>query len=160
MHVQLDVHSYSTGKRLAEWVPYVLSARCDGEQNMEATLVDGLLYFRVTRHVNASSELLIWYSDQLAQLLGVPTLDSVCRSGTARRAQGFPSDIGRISKITKAVMQNTLRQNNDGFRPGPEEHSPTPQFCSSLPPVSWSLMVFAKLTQISDFFAFIKVIVD
>ena len=78
---QLDVHCYSSGERLAEWVPYVLSARCDAEQNMEATLDDGLLYFCVTRDVDGGSELLIWYSDQLAQLVGVPELDNDCRIG-------------------------------------------------------------------------------
>jgi len=78
----LDVHRYSSGAHLAEWVPYVLSARCDAEQNMEATLgVDGLLYFGVTRAVDAGSELLIWYSEQLAHLLAVPQLDDDSRLG-------------------------------------------------------------------------------
>ena len=81
MFVQLDVHSYSSGEQLAEWVPYVLSARCAAEQNMEATFDDGLLYFCVTQDVNDGSELLIWYSDQLAQLLGVPELDDECQTG-------------------------------------------------------------------------------
>jgi len=79
--MQLDVHGYSTGEYLAEWVPYVLSARCAAEQNMEVTLDDGLLYFCVTRDVDGGSELLIWYSDQLAQLLGVPAIDDDCHSG-------------------------------------------------------------------------------
>jgi len=86
--MQLDVHRYTTGERLAEWVPYVLSARCAGEQNMEATLDGGLLYFCVTRDVSDGSELLIWYSDQLAQLLGVPALDSDCLSGTLSSIHG------------------------------------------------------------------------
>ena len=81
MFVQLDVRCYSSGEHLAEWVPYVLSARCAAEQNMEATFDDGLLYFCVTRDVDDGSELLIWYSDQLAQLLGVPQLDNDCRIG-------------------------------------------------------------------------------
>jgi len=76
------VHRYSSGEHLAEWVPYVLSARCAGEQNMEATFDDdGLLYFCVTRDVNGGSELLIWYSDRLAQLLGVQELDNDSRAG-------------------------------------------------------------------------------
>jgi len=79
--VQLDVHSYSSGDRLAEWVPYVLSARCPAEQNMEATFDDGLLYFCITRDVDVGFELLIWYSDHLAQLLDVPELDNDCRAG-------------------------------------------------------------------------------
>jgi len=49
---------------------------------MEATVDGGRLYFCVTRDVDNGSELLIWYSDQLAQLLGVPELDNDCRQGT------------------------------------------------------------------------------
>ena len=80
--VQLDVHRYSSGVELAEWVPYVLSARCAAEQNMAATLDhDGLLYFCVTRHVDAGAHLLVWYSEQLAHLLAVPELDNDCRLG-------------------------------------------------------------------------------
>jgi len=78
---QLDVHGYSSTERLAEWVPYVLSARCVAEQNMEATIDDGRLYFCVTRDVGDGAELLIWYSDKLAQLIGVPELDDDCRIG-------------------------------------------------------------------------------
>jgi len=48
---------------------------------MEATFDDGLLYFCVTRDVDDGSELLIWYSEELAQLLGVPELDNDCRTG-------------------------------------------------------------------------------
>ena len=48
---------------------------------MEATFDDGLLYFCVTRDVDGGSELLIWYSDELARLLGVPELDNDCRIG-------------------------------------------------------------------------------
>jgi len=59
---------------LAEWVPYVQAARDADEQNMEAIIDDGQLYFRVTRTVPANTELLIWYSDKLAARIGVPEL--------------------------------------------------------------------------------------
>ena len=59
---------------MAEWVPYVQAAREADEQNMEAIIDDGQLYFRVTRTVPANTELLIWYSDKLAARIGVPEL--------------------------------------------------------------------------------------
>lgn len=59
---------------MAEWVPYVQAARDADEQNMEAIIDDGQLYFRVTRTVPANTELLIWYSDKLAARIGVPEL--------------------------------------------------------------------------------------
>jgi len=76
--------AFCAGDRLAEWVPYVQAARDSDEQNMEAVIDDGQLYFRVTRHVPANSELLIWYSDKLAARIGVPQLpdDSSSRGQT------------------------------------------------------------------------------
>jgi len=79
---QLDVLSFCAGARLAEWVPYVQAARDVDEQNMEAVIDDGQLYFRVCRTVPANSELLIWYSDKLAARIGVPELrDDACFRG-------------------------------------------------------------------------------
>jgi len=65
---------FSAGARLAEWVPYVQAARDADEQNMEAIIDDGQLYFRVSRTVPPNTELLIWYSDKLAARIGVPEL--------------------------------------------------------------------------------------
>jgi len=72
---------------LAEWVPYVQAARDADEQNMEAMIDDGQLYFRVTRTVPANTELLIWYSDKLAARIGVPELrdDAFIRGETFLR---------------------------------------------------------------------------
>ena len=72
---------------MAEWVPYVQAARDADEQNMEAMIDDGQLYFRVTRTVPANTELLIWYSDKLAARIGVPELrdDAFIRGETFLR---------------------------------------------------------------------------
>lgn len=74
MCCQLDVLAFAGGPRLAEWVPYVQAARDAEEQNMEAIIDDGQLYFRMTRSVPANTELLIWYSDKLAARIGLPEL--------------------------------------------------------------------------------------
>jgi len=66
--------AFCAGARLAEWVPYVQAARDADEQNMEAIIDDGQLYFRVTRPVAANTELLIWYSDKLAARIGIREL--------------------------------------------------------------------------------------
>jgi len=82
---------------LAEWVPYVQAARDADEQNMEAMVDDGQLYFRVTRTIGANTELLIWYSDKLAARIGLPELrDDAYITGTdtaGRPASSSSADI-------------------------------------------------------------------
>ena len=43
----MNIDAYSGGARLAEWVPYVQAAREEREQNLEAYIKDGQLYYRV-----------------------------------------------------------------------------------------------------------------
>jgi len=77
---------------------------------MEATFDDGLLYFCVTRDVDYGSELLIWYSDQLAQLLGVPQLDNDCRIGNCMHV-GLHVFVHPIK-----IYSNTKKNNNSTVR--------------------------------------------
>ncbi len=80
--LQLDLSEYAEGARLAEWVPYVQAAREEKEQNMEAYVSGGLLYYRCVRDVRAGSELAVWYSEDFAQILGVQELQSIHFTGT------------------------------------------------------------------------------
>ncbi len=80
--MQLDLSEYAEGARLAEWVPYVQAAREEKEQNMEAYVSGGLLYYRCVRDVRAGSELAVWYSEDFAQILGVQELQSIHFTGT------------------------------------------------------------------------------
>jgi len=92
------VLAFSGGVRLAEWVPYVQAARDVDEQNMEAMIDDGQLYFRVTRSIAAHTELLIWYSDKLAARIGLPELrDYAYITGTD--AAGRPASSSSVDIV-------------------------------------------------------------
>jgi hypothetical protein len=70
-------------QQLAEWIPYIQAARDCQEQNLEVTSLDHpSLYFRVTRHVSANEELFVWYSDDLAKQLNLPSVKEEFRKRT------------------------------------------------------------------------------
>lgn len=52
------------------WLRLVEAARCKEEQNTEAYLKGGQLYFRTTRDIRQEEELLVWYDQELSHLLG------------------------------------------------------------------------------------------
>ncbi|KAL8609751.1 hypothetical protein ACOMHN_042790 [Nucella lapillus] len=60
--------------RLVDWLPYIQPARDSEEQNMEAYVKEGQVYFRALRIIRAHEELLVWYSKDFAQLLHIPEL--------------------------------------------------------------------------------------
>ncbi|XP_076458616.1 uncharacterized protein LOC143292313 [Babylonia areolata] len=62
------------GLRSVDWLPYIQPARDSEEQNMEAYLKEGQVYFRSLRIIRAGEELLVWYSKDFAQLLNIPEL--------------------------------------------------------------------------------------
>ena len=70
----MDIQEYRQGSRLSEWTPYVQAARDQKEQNLEAELKDGQLYYMTTRPVNVGDELLVWYSPEYSRLLAIPEL--------------------------------------------------------------------------------------
>ena len=105
---QMNIGEYCHDIRLlAEWVPYVQSARDPREQNMDVILrrvKDGgggdvtddddsgaaalaLMYFRVTRDVTKNAELRIWYSEEFAALIHVPECKEEYRRGAQWVAQ-------------------------------------------------------------------------
>lgn len=52
------------------WLCLVQAARHREEQNTEAFLKGGQLYFRTTRDIRQEEELLVWYDQELSHLLG------------------------------------------------------------------------------------------
>ena len=81
----MNPETYSDGAKLAEWIPYVQAARDEMEQNIEAVLKDGQLFYRMLRHVEEGGELLVWYSSDLAQIIGVPELNASYIKGKKQR---------------------------------------------------------------------------
>lgn len=94
---QVNLNDYAEGARLAEWVPYVQAAREEREQNIEAFVKEGQLYYRTLRNLQPNSELCVWYSDDFAQILGVPELQSI----------HFTGKWGSFSKETISFLLNT-----------------------------------------------------
>ena len=72
--VQLDVNAYSAGSALGEWLPYVCAARDDSERNVQFSLDDGHMFYRVIRAIDSGRELFVWYSCEFARSLGLPPI--------------------------------------------------------------------------------------
>ncbi|XP_059677311.1 PR domain zinc finger protein 8 [Gavia stellata] len=52
------------------WMRLVQAAANSKEQNLEAYLENSQLYYRSTRKINKNEELLVWYDEELSNLLG------------------------------------------------------------------------------------------
>uniref|UniRef100_A0ACB8F7T7 Uncharacterized protein n=1 Tax=Sphaerodactylus townsendi TaxID=933632 RepID=A0ACB8F7T7_9SAUR len=52
------------------WMRLVQAAANKKQQNLEATLNNGRLYYRPTRTIFRNEELLVWYDEELSGLLG------------------------------------------------------------------------------------------
>ncbi|KAH9504044.1 hypothetical protein Btru_067604 [Bulinus truncatus] len=74
--LRVDTEERRGGVRKLDWLPYVSPARDEEEQNMEAYPKEGGVYYRTLRIVKAGEELLVWYSKDFTQILGVPELQS------------------------------------------------------------------------------------
>ncbi|XP_025111416.1 PR domain zinc finger protein 8-like isoform X2 [Pomacea canaliculata] len=72
--LKMDPGERREGLRAVDWLPYIQPARDSEEQNMEAYVKEGQVYFRTLRIVRAGEELLVWYSKDFAQLLNIPEL--------------------------------------------------------------------------------------
>ena len=78
---QMDPPGRREGLRAVDWLPYIQPARDSEEQNMEAYVKEGQVYFRALRIIKAGEEMLVWYSKDFAQLLNIPELPRVNVNG-------------------------------------------------------------------------------
>ncbi|XP_052268499.1 histone-lysine N-methyltransferase PRDM9-like [Dreissena polymorpha] len=53
------------------WMAYAQPARTVDEQNTEAYMKDGHIFYRTLRIIRANEEILVWYSKDLALILGI-----------------------------------------------------------------------------------------
>ncbi|XP_041364257.1 uncharacterized protein LOC121379673 [Gigantopelta aegis] len=72
--LKVDPLERKEGIKAVEWLPYIQPARDEEEQNMEAYLKEGHVYFRSLSIIRAAEELLVWFSKDLCQLLVIPEL--------------------------------------------------------------------------------------
>lgn len=77
----MDPAGRREGLRAVDWLPYIQPARDSEEQNMEAYLKEGQVYFRALRIIKAGEEMLVWYSKDFAQLLDIPELPRINGKG-------------------------------------------------------------------------------
>ncbi|XP_014662854.1 PREDICTED: uncharacterized protein LOC106805679 [Priapulus caudatus] len=78
--VYVTVDTRETG----EWTTQVYSARKPAEQNLEAILIEGAVFYRAVRDIGVGEELLVWYSEDVARLIGMPDLPIIqSKDGTA-----------------------------------------------------------------------------
>lgn len=54
------------------WLAYIQPAREEEEQNIEAYMKNGQVFYRTLRIIKAREELLVWYSKDFCQLIGIP----------------------------------------------------------------------------------------
>lgn len=103
---------------LAEWVPYVQSARHSEEQNLEAYCEQGKMFYVACKYVPANCELFVWYEEQYAKLFGVPQLEEDCKKSennfsfeALRQFFGILSDnLYRCSRCEESfIYPNCLR---------------------------------------------------
>lgn len=67
---QVDPEAMRNSALVLSWLRLVQAARSREEQNMEAFLKAGQLYVRTTREIRQDEELLVWYDQELSNLLG------------------------------------------------------------------------------------------
>lgn len=67
---------------LSEWVPYIRAAREPAEQNLEALIMEGHLFYRMIKEVERGDELFVWYTPELARAVGVPEVHPTFMKGS------------------------------------------------------------------------------
>ncbi|KAL7890008.1 hypothetical protein AOLI_G00022660 [Acnodon oligacanthus] len=70
-HQQVDPEAMKSSPLVVPWLRLVQAAMNTAEQNTEAFLKAGQLYFRTTRPVRTGEELFVWYDEELSHLLGL-----------------------------------------------------------------------------------------
>ncbi|XP_007249614.2 PR domain zinc finger protein 8 [Astyanax mexicanus] len=68
---RVDPEAMRSSPLMVPWLRLVQAAMNTAEQNTEAFLKSGQLYFRTTRHVTRGEELFVWYDEELSHLLGL-----------------------------------------------------------------------------------------
>jgi hypothetical protein len=56
-------------------LPYIQPARNEDEQNIEAYMKDGRVFYRALRIIKTGEQLYVWYSMDFAQLIDIPEIN-------------------------------------------------------------------------------------
>jgi hypothetical protein len=120
--LQLDLMEYSRSEHLlSEWIPFVQAARRSSEQNVEISLdhCNGRrsLFYRVIRRVTPNSELFAWYSDQLAEELGLPVIGDDWKKGDYIWERAFSKHVAKVAYSPLHTSGVTWLRNVGGYFP-------------------------------------------
>lgn len=67
--IQVDTSAANSSSEGLMWLRLVQSARDRDEQNLEAYVKNGQLFYRSLRRIEKDEELLVWYGKDLIELL-------------------------------------------------------------------------------------------
>ncbi|XP_069744172.1 zinc finger protein 488 [Narcine bancroftii] len=83
---RVDTTAVSSSTDGLSWLRLVQAANNSKEQNLEAHLKSGQLYYRSTRRIRKDEELFVWYDEELSTLLGFTDIKTRRASNTFRCA--------------------------------------------------------------------------
>ncbi|XP_072881874.1 zinc finger protein 488 [Hemitrygon akajei] len=81
---RVDITALNSSTDGLSWLRLVQAANNAKEQNLEAYLKSGQLYYRSTRRIRKDEELFVWYDNELSTLLGFTDIKTHTGSNTFR----------------------------------------------------------------------------
>lgn len=92
------------------WLRLVQSARDKEEQNLEAYVKNGQLFYRSLRRIEKDEELLVWYGKDLVDLLLLSPSRAPAKSKGESGREMAPSLDGKAAPLTCCVIMGRVRK--------------------------------------------------
>lgn len=102
--VQVDTSAANSTSEGLMWLRLVQSARDKEEQNLEAYVKNGQLFYRSLRRIEKDEELLVWYGKDLIDLLLLSS------SRAPAKSKGDTAERTRFSAALLPKMHLTVRK--------------------------------------------------
>ncbi|XP_048126097.1 PR domain zinc finger protein 8 [Alosa alosa] len=139
---RVDPEAMRSSPLALSWLRLVQAARNRVEQNTEVFLKAGQLFFRTLRHVQEGEELMVWYDEELARLLGLGDVRATCtpdRICCVRCGQTFQHEHPYLAHCRFLCPNNNNKA--DWLSSEPLKYKPVSDWLSSEP---------LKYKQVSD----------
>ncbi|XP_062850809.1 histone-lysine N-methyltransferase PRDM9-like [Trichomycterus rosablanca] len=149
-----EEHVDARSEKQANWMRYVTWARRDGEQNLVAFQYRGGILYRCCRAIEPGQELVVWYSEEYAKVLGV-TFGSLWREKCSTKGVNTTTlqDFFCSSCSPPHTSQTDLHQHVQRLNAGEASHDlpvPTGSFESRRAPSASPQTDTPKIYQCSD----------
>lgn len=102
--VQVDTSAANSTSEGLMWLRLVQSARDKEEQNLEAYVKNGQLFYRSLRRIEKDEELLVWYGKDLIDLL----LLSSSRAPVKSKGESTEITSQRDNKLFRLMLTNAV----------------------------------------------------